>query len=243
MPRLSERETIARVCGITQGEVDGLLRDGIMPRPESGESPDVAECVRHYIQWYKDTSVPRFANADALGEFMEVSKAQVLKLYREGMPRVKRGRYDVKVCVVWYLDRLRSRVQGDIATGVKDERAKLVKEQTRRTRLEADKAERLQVPRDEVEDGYLEVAGVFKASLLAMAPRIASEIAGKTHESEIRKVIDAEAKRILGELSARFRAIASRLRGEVGRSMWFEDLERESFAPIFGERKVSIDVG
>jgi hypothetical protein len=34
-----------------------------------------------------------------------------------------------------------------------------------------------------------------------------------------------------------------RLRGEVGRSMWFEDLERESFAPIFGERKVFIDIG
>jgi ferredoxin len=29
-----------------------------------------------------------------------------------------------------------------------------------------------------------------------------------------------------------------RLRGEVGRSMWFENLEKESFAPIFGERKV-----
>lgn len=28
-----------------------------------------------------------------------------------------------------------------------------------------------------------------------------------------------------------------RLRGEVGRSMWFEDLEKESFSPIFGERK------
>ncbi|WP_300456089.1 glutamate synthase-related protein [Desulfobacula sp.] len=36
---------------------------------------------------------------------------------------------------------------------------------------------------------------------------------------------------------------ARRLRGEVGRSMWFEDLERENFAPIFGERNVSIDVG
>ena len=32
---------------------------------------------------------------------------------------------------------------------------------------------------------------------------------------------------------------ARRLRGEVGRSMWFEDLERENFGPIFGERKVS----
>lgn len=32
---------------------------------------------------------------------------------------------------------------------------------------------------------------------------------------------------------------ARRLRGEVGRSMWFEDLEKESFGPIFGERKIS----
>lgn len=32
---------------------------------------------------------------------------------------------------------------------------------------------------------------------------------------------------------------ARRLRGEIGRSMWFEDLEREHFGPIFGERKVS----
>lgn len=32
---------------------------------------------------------------------------------------------------------------------------------------------------------------------------------------------------------------ARRLRGEVGRSMWFEDLEMENFAPIFGTRKVA----
>lgn len=30
-----------------------------------------------------------------------------------------------------------------------------------------------------------------------------------------------------------------RLRGEVGRSMWFEDLEKEHFGPIFGERKTT----
>ena len=32
---------------------------------------------------------------------------------------------------------------------------------------------------------------------------------------------------------------ARRLRGEVGRSLWFEDLERENFGPLFGERKVA----
>ena len=36
---------------------------------------------------------------------------------------------------------------------------------------------------------------------------------------------------------------ARRLRGEVGRSMWFDDLEKENFSPIFGERKVFFDVG
>jgi ferredoxin len=32
---------------------------------------------------------------------------------------------------------------------------------------------------------------------------------------------------------------ARRMRGEIGRSMWFEDLERDSFSPLFGTRKVS----
>jgi imidazole glycerol phosphate synthase subunit HisF len=31
---------------------------------------------------------------------------------------------------------------------------------------------------------------------------------------------------------------ARRLRGEIGRSMWFEDLERDNFGAIFGTRKV-----
>ena len=34
---------------------------------------------------------------------------------------------------------------------------------------------------------------------------------------------------------------ARRLRGEMGRSMWFEDLERDNFGPIFGTRKVAAD--
>jgi glutamate synthase domain-containing protein 2 len=32
---------------------------------------------------------------------------------------------------------------------------------------------------------------------------------------------------------------ARRMRGEIGRSMWFEDLEKDSFGPLFGRRKVN----
>ncbi|MDO8588526.1 MAG: glutamate synthase-related protein [Armatimonadota bacterium] len=35
---------------------------------------------------------------------------------------------------------------------------------------------------------------------------------------------------------------ARRLRGEVGRAMFFDDLERECFGPIFGQRKASAEV-
>ena len=34
---------------------------------------------------------------------------------------------------------------------------------------------------------------------------------------------------------------ARRLRGEIGRSMWFEDLERDNFGAIFGTKKVGVD--
>lgn len=61
--------------------------------------------------------------------------------------------------------------------------------------------------------------------------------------SRIINLMGAWRNQILELLGAMGLREARRLRGEVGRSMWFEDLEKESFAPIFGERKVSIDVG
>jgi len=61
--------------------------------------------------------------------------------------------------------------------------------------------------------------------------------------SRIINLMGAWRNQMLEMLGAMGLREARRLRGEVGRSMWFEDLEKESFAPIFGERKVSIDVG
>ena len=61
--------------------------------------------------------------------------------------------------------------------------------------------------------------------------------------NRIINLMGAWRNQILEMLGAMGLREARRLRGEVGRSMWFEDLEKENFAPIFGERKVSIDVG
>ncbi len=57
--------------------------------------------------------------------------------------------------------------------------------------------------------------------------------------TRITNLISAWRNQLLEVMGAMGLREARRLRGEVGRSMWFEDLEKNHFGPIFGERKVS----
>ena len=69
------------------------------------------------------------------------------------------------------------------------------------------------------------------------------EIDDNYGKDRIVNLLGAWRNQILEMLGAMGLREARRLRGEVGRSMWFEDLEKENFGPIFGERKVSSDIG
>jgi ferredoxin len=57
-------------------------------------------------------------------------------------------------------------------------------------------------------------------------------------QNRICNLMAAWRNQILEVLGAMGLREVRRLRGEVGRSMWFENLEKENFGPIFGERKV-----
>lgn len=59
---------------------------------------------------------------------------------------------------------------------------------------------------------------------------------GKTRITNLMAAWRNQILEVLGAMGIRE---ARRLRGEVGRSMWFENLEKENFGPLFGERKVS----
>jgi len=59
----------------------------------------------------------------------------------------------------------------------------------------------------------------------------------------ITNLMGAWRNQILEMLGAMGLREVRRLRGEVGRSMWFEDLEQENFGLLFGKRKVSLDSG
>ncbi len=56
--------------------------------------------------------------------------------------------------------------------------------------------------------------------------------------TRIKNLMGAWRNQMLEILGAMGLREVRRLRGEVGRSMWFENLEKENFGPIFGEKKV-----
>jgi hypothetical protein len=68
---------------------------------------------------------------------------------------------------------------------------------------------------------------------------LASEFDTRWGQQRIVNLIGAWHSQLIEVMGAMGIREARRLRGEVGRSMWFEDLERENFGPIFGARQVT----
>jgi len=69
-------------------------------------------------------------------------------------------------------------------------------------------------------------------------PAKLEEVEPEFGSNRITNLISAWRNQMLEVMGAMGLREARRLRGEVGRSMWFEDLEKNHFGPIFGERKV-----
>lgn len=69
-------------------------------------------------------------------------------------------------------------------------------------------------------------------------PATLDEIDPEYGRDRIVNLMGAWRNQMLEMLGAMGLREARRLRGEVGRSMWFEDLEKENFGPLFGKRKV-----
>ena len=74
---------------------------------------------------------------------------------------------------------------------------------------------------------------------LAVLKKLDADFDSDWGSRRITNLIGAWHNQLLEVMGAMGIREARRLRGEVGRSMRFEDLEREHFGPIFGERKVA----
>jgi hypothetical protein len=214
---ISTKSALSRICGLTEYAIDALARDGVIPAPQVKGQYDVPACLTAYIAHLRATRVPKLCSAEELAQEFGVAKITVLKATQEsGMPQHSRGLWDRVACWRHRVERAGSRTSAE-ATELQEERRKLLVEQRRRARVEADAAERIYVRRDEVEDGWKLLVGIFRAELLALPGRLAAEVSNVTTPAQVRQIIDVEARRVLDRLSSNLGALAGRLRGDGGK--------------------------
>jgi len=198
-------EVLANLFGISVRQVQVLASEGVIPKADKGVY-NVPACVRDYVQHVKAKAL--ITNADGVAEFFDLTPAAIYKMAKEGMPRSKRGKYNLGECTRWYLDKWRAKVEGGEALDIHEERKALIIEQRRRAKLEADKMERTQIPVTEVADDFMAMAGAFVSHLNALPGRHANELASAEDPAEVRQLLLAECRAIRSEIAKQVRKYA-----------------------------------
>jgi phage terminase Nu1 subunit (DNA packaging protein) len=145
-----------------------------------------------------------------LARIFEITEHYVNSLTKAGMPQVKRGRYEVGPCMVWYLrhlkEILRQRRYLDDAELAKMERA----ERLRLVQAEAGLKE-LELARErgefaavaDFEKMVTEMVVTTKARILALPARISAQLVGE-QQSAIEDLLEHELREALSTLTNGF---------------------------------------
>ena len=148
-----------------------------------------------------------------LASVIGVTPHHVHKLVTRGMPRAARGRYDVRECVQWYVQRLE---QGgardpDDMEEVIAERIQLIRAQRHRVELDNEQRRGELVEYLEAQDALLELTSLLTQSTSALKIRLARSVLNLTTEAEAIHVIERETNAIGEQLSQRAQALGERL--------------------------------
>ena len=143
---------------------------------------------------------------DDIAELMSVDSRTVNLWAQQGMPKVARGKYRIRECVKWYVNRISAeRGGGDLH----DERKKLVVQQRQRVELDNAKARGELVDIAELEDTLNRVGVIIATQLDGLAPRTAAKLATLDDPTVIQGYLLAECRNIRSAVSAEFTNIAS----------------------------------
>lgn len=129
---------------------------------------------------------------DTLAGVFGVSPRSITYWCDEGMPRVRRGTFDVAACVQWRLSTLMQRDQGTSD----EERRALVRAQTERTQLEASRLRGTLIDADLVHRTLMQLGTLVASQLDGLAGRAAAEVAAMSDTLQVQTYLLAECRSI-----------------------------------------------
>jgi phage terminase Nu1 subunit (DNA packaging protein) len=153
----------------------------------------------------KSQKAARIVGINAIAERLKLTPRRIQQLCAEGLPKEKRGRYDVDKVLDWYIARLEKQI-----AGAADEEGSLTynKERARDRAAAADLKEiklaqqrRSLVSISDAEKAMTDLVVSTKAAILAVPGRISQSLVG-AEPGAIRDKLEQELKSALQKLSA-----------------------------------------
>lgn len=123
-------------------------------------------------------------SAKILANLFGLTERRIEQLVKEGMPKERRGKYDLLKCVRWYVRFLQTALEkkaipmGDGYVGERDERIRLIRSNADLNEIELAKQRGQLVAIQDVEKAMTDLVLTTKARILAVAPRVAPDLVG-----------------------------------------------------------------
>jgi len=188
---MSNIDALSGLLGESVRRIQLLASEGIIPKA-TRSGYDVIACTRGFIQYLKDNK--DICNAEELADFFGATTAAIYKWQKQGMPRIKRGKYSKKDCANWLINKWRARAEGTERAELDDERRELVRHQKRKAKVEADTMERTAIPFEEVRVDFEKIGGMVVSEIMALPGRMAGELAALTDPGEVRQKLATETR-------------------------------------------------
>jgi phage terminase Nu1 subunit (DNA packaging protein) len=148
-----------------------------------------------------------YTDRDRLAKALNLSPRRVNQLAKEGMPKELRGKYDLGACMLWYIRYLQTALEKKSAT-IGDENLGLNDQRVRGMRANAELKEmELAIQRgqtatlQEVRSCLSDLVLMTKARLMAIPPRLATEVMGEESRLMIQAKIEKAIKDALNQLA------------------------------------------
>lgn len=154
-------------------------------------------------------------SAGDLAAFLDVNLRTVQRWVADGMPKTARGKYPLKACVQWSLDRLERRK--DLPSSSLDEaRVALMQSQRTRCNLEVAALRDSLVQTTSVRIVLAALLKTLEAEMDRLPPRVADAIAAEEDPARIQHILFAACRETRARAAERVRALGEDLAAGAG---------------------------
>lgn len=136
-----------------------------------------------------------------LGSFLGITQRRIQQLFNEGMPRVSRGRFDLRQCVRWYIEYLRQATDNSSFDKIQEQKSKLLAAKAEKAIIEAEILRGEVLNLEEAQQEIMFLAGVIKDEFLSLPGALACRVMDCSSAGEAKQVIELEITRVLNSVA------------------------------------------